>query len=230
MVSVRSKALIASIPGRSLRRLETVQSSSRIPFVNGMLTYLYIDFSQLPEVFIENEALKEEEHSTRLRLPCSEFMQYDTNDLQFLSDIENEQDITKVIQDYVLGTVSEALRLMENLPVDVPLAKGLQFRLSSELCTAHHARWDILCLVSARVFEIVMTMLIIHVARSPQTRSTRHQSQSSLCPRGCLVSKTFTALLHLKLYVNPCNSKWLEIIQHLITVQIWRFGYFGYET
>ena len=141
---------LASIHGSSPHRLEIVSYPSCIRLRQWIVHPSILDSSQLPEVFIENEAMEEEEDSGRLRLPSSAFMHYDENDLEFLSHINNEDDFTKLFQDYVLDTVSEVLRLIENLPLNTPLTKSLQFRRSSELCTAHHARWDISSLVNLK--------------------------------------------------------------------------------
>lgn len=55
------------------------------------------------------------------------------------------------MQDYVLGTISEAVRIIVGASLDSAAAAALQFQKASHLCTAHHARWDILTLVSFSV-------------------------------------------------------------------------------
>lgn len=127
----------------------TQQCKSRY-LPDGRYTYLYstTDMARFSHTFIENESLVEEEDSVRLRLPSRGLVNYEDSDLEFLSDIKNEDDFVSLIQEYILGTVSEAIRLVEGISADHFHNKQLKFIPSSYLCPAHHARWDILSLVS----------------------------------------------------------------------------------
>lgn len=51
------------------------------------------------------------------------------------------------MQQFVLGTISELVRVIERLPINSPLAQNLKFKISNRLCPAHHARWDLFTLV-----------------------------------------------------------------------------------
>jgi len=74
--------------------------------------------------------------------------EYDADDKAFLLNIQNEDDFIRIMQQFVLGTVSELVRVMERLPREVPLAQDIKFKISNRLCPAHHARWDLFTLVS----------------------------------------------------------------------------------
>lgn len=41
------------------------------------------------------------------------------------------------MQQFVLGTVSKLVRVMERLPINAPLAQKLKFKIADRLCPAH---------------------------------------------------------------------------------------------
>jgi hypothetical protein len=131
----------------------------------------------IKDKYIENEGLVEEEESSRLRLPSREFIMYDDGDIEFLSQINNEDHLTTLVQDYILGTISEVIRLVEGVALDDPAIPRLKFNLSSALCPAHHARWDLFALVSLTRRCVKLPQLIVNVARKwvqPYDLSFRH--------------------------------------------------------
>lgn len=82
-----------------------------------------------------------------LRLASPRYVTFETEDIMFLKSIDNEQKFVALMQDYVLDTVSESLRAIGNYALNSPQATALRFKEVSNLCTAHHARWDIFALV-----------------------------------------------------------------------------------
>lgn len=117
------------------------------------------------KTFIQNESLAKDEKSLRLRLPSRDLIVYEEVDIEILSHINNEDDFVAVMREYVLGTVAESIRLIEGIPLDSSIMDALQFRRYSHLCTAHHARWDILALVGALSFLLLLFVLIVLTAR-----------------------------------------------------------------
>ncbi|KAF8066984.1 hypothetical protein FPV67DRAFT_1497399 [Lyophyllum atratum] len=128
-------------PGvRRLRRIERAET-----YKFAALVQHYIE-TAAANAYITNEAMVAEEDSPRLRLPSKNLVLYDYADIEFLSRIDNEEHCVTIMRDYVLGTVSESLRIIAGFALDSPDAAALQFRKSSHLCLAHHARWDILAI------------------------------------------------------------------------------------
>jgi hypothetical protein len=120
---------------------------------------------RIQNTYIVNEALVEEEESSRLRLPSRELIMYDDADIEFLSQINNEDHLLTLMQDYILGTISEVIRLMGGVALDDPAIPRLKFNLSSTLCPAHHARWDLFALVSLTPRCMNLPQLMANVAR-----------------------------------------------------------------
>jgi hypothetical protein len=102
----------------------------------------------IKHTYIKNETHVAEEESSRLRLPSQELVLYDDADVEVLSQVNNEDDLLLLVQEYILNTMSEVIRLVERIALDDPVIPSLKFKLSSTLCPAHHARWDIFVLVS----------------------------------------------------------------------------------
>lgn len=127
--------------------------------------------------YIENESLVEEEDSPRLRLPSRDMVTYENSDLEFLSQIKNEDDFVSLVQEYILGTVSESIRLVEGFSLDHFLTDELKFIPSSHLCPAHHARWDILALVSQ---VKISSWLQTHIQRTHSQKARNIVSHSLL--------------------------------------------------
>ncbi|GLB41293.1 hypothetical protein LshimejAT787_0905080 [Lyophyllum shimeji] len=125
------------------RCLRQVERTDTYKFVVLVQNYLQ---SSAANAYMVNEAMVWEEESPRLRLPSKDLVLYDDTDIEFLSRIDNEELFVTVVQDYVLRTVSEALRIIEGQPLDSRMVAALQFRKYSHLCPAHHARWDILAM------------------------------------------------------------------------------------
>jgi len=88
-----------------------------------------------------------EPYGLQFRLPAENLIVFDDIDIQFLSEIRNEDDLILVFKRYVLDTASEAWRFMSRIPTGTPLAESLKFKFLNRLCPAHHGRWDILGLV-----------------------------------------------------------------------------------
>jgi hypothetical protein len=105
---------------------------------------------------IKNEAYVVDEESTRLRLPSLDLVVYDEADVKALSQINNEDDLLLLVQEYILGTMSEVIRLAKWVALDDPVISCLKFSLSSSLCVAHHARWDIFVLVGPSARRCIM--------------------------------------------------------------------------
>ncbi|KAF9004575.1 hypothetical protein BDQ17DRAFT_1424425 [Cyathus striatus] len=141
------------------RKLQQVQ---RIPFTDFVrATREYLDVA-LRDVFLENENMVREEVSTTLHLPSrGAFVDYGDDDVSFLSNIENEDDLSAVMEHYVLRTASECIRLIQKLPPLAPMSRALDFKLSNHLCTAHHARWDIFALPSDASNIVPVVILFI---------------------------------------------------------------------
>lgn len=125
---------------RVLRRIERTETYKFVVLVQNYLR------SSAANAYIVNEAMVTEEESPHLLLPSKDLVLYDDADIDFLSRINNEELFVTVMQDYVLRTVSEALRIIEGQAIDSTVAVALQFRKYSHLCLAHHARWDIFAL------------------------------------------------------------------------------------
>lgn len=108
-----------------------------------------VDFGKLPKVFIDEEYVEgvESEDSLQLRLPSGNMTVYEDEDIEYLSNIHNEDDLVALVLKYILSTVSEAVRTIERIPRRSHLVRSLKFQRASHLCSAHHARWDILQLV-----------------------------------------------------------------------------------
>ncbi|KAG5636690.1 hypothetical protein H0H81_007151 [Sphagnurus paluster] len=126
-----------------VRCLREILRTDTVKFV--MLVRNYLD-AYLANAYLVNEDMVDEADSPNLRLPGKGIVLYDDNDINLLSNIDNEEILLSVVQDYILGTVSDALRIAEGLEPDSPSATVWSFRQYSHLCLAHHARWDILAL------------------------------------------------------------------------------------
>jgi hypothetical protein len=80
-----------------------------------------------------------------LRLPSSELVELDDEDLVILSqELENQDHFSTLIQTFVMNTVSEAVRLLEDFTVHDPEIEQLRFHVA---CVFQGASWDIIALV-----------------------------------------------------------------------------------
>jgi hypothetical protein len=121
----------------------------------------------IKHTYIKNETHVKAEESSRLRLPSQGLVMYDDADIEDLSQINNEDDLLSLMQEYILGTMSEVIRLVERVAVDDPVIPSLKFKLASSLCSAHHARWDIFALVSSSAPRCMkLHELTIRIARN----------------------------------------------------------------
>ncbi|KAG6853483.1 hypothetical protein C0991_004029, partial [Blastosporella zonata] len=122
------------------RALRHTKRTEIIPFINLVKDFL----SSFCVPSIDTADYSNEECS--LRLPSPGYVSYDDDDIQFLKNIDNEEQFVSLMQNYVLSTVSESLRILYGHARHSPDAAALQFRSASHLCVAHHARWDVLAL------------------------------------------------------------------------------------
>lgn len=98
-------------------------------------------------------------------VPCPTLKQY-YNDIPCLSNIQNGEKSIVLMQKFVLGTISELIRVMERLPIESPLAQNLKFKVSNNLHPVTHARWDLFTLVSGIMLmrHVWMVKLIVVLA------------------------------------------------------------------
>ncbi|KAG6915313.1 hypothetical protein DXG01_012174 [Tephrocybe rancida] len=120
------------------RTLHHTVRSENIKFVNLVQQYLYSISARRINI---NNYLDED---CPLRLPSTGHVSYDRDDIKFFKQVDNEEQFITLMQDYVLRTVSESLRILRGHEHDSPAAAALQFQRASHLCVAHHGRWDIL--------------------------------------------------------------------------------------
>ncbi|KAK0217045.1 hypothetical protein IW262DRAFT_1395220 [Armillaria fumosa] len=104
-------------------------------------TFRYI--SHMPGLSIINEEGVPQETSSKIKLANGLIVQYDHNDLDFLRNINSEDDMDRLLMDYVLPTISEIVRLFSHLPPLCPQAESLKFQNISARHTTHHCKWDI---------------------------------------------------------------------------------------
>ncbi|THV02556.1 hypothetical protein K435DRAFT_717063 [Dendrothele bispora CBS 962.96] len=112
-------------------------------------TYVWWDFAMmirryfhgLPASYITTE-------SPYLLLPCTGFTSYGDSEIEFLSRIDSDELFMKMMEEHILGTVSEVVRVMDNLPLDAPLVKGLKFQRQQVLSGEGNEkeRWGVLTL------------------------------------------------------------------------------------
>ncbi|KAG5350611.1 hypothetical protein C0989_010179 [Termitomyces sp. Mn162] len=122
------------------RPLKEVERSPNIKFT--ALAEAYFSSLQPAELNASDYIDKE----CPLRLASPRYVTYETDDVWFFKNIDNEQMFVTLVQEYVLNTVSESLRAIRRHALDSPEAAALRFQNVSRLCTAHHARWDIFAL------------------------------------------------------------------------------------
>lgn len=101
----------------------------------------------MPPIRVRKEDLFQDSPPFALRLPDPELINYDDDDVVVLSHVDNEQQFLGVVKFYILDTISEIIRLIEDIPRDDVRLLSLEFQNCSSLCSAHHARWDIFSLV-----------------------------------------------------------------------------------
>lgn len=135
------------------RLAKTCQSSLLSVYIFILLCpsshiFLKPDLRQFTEDKQQQQSPAEGEFDRFLYLPCKDLLSYDEDDKYFLANIQNEDDFIRIMQQFVLGTISELVRIMERLPIKSPLAQNLKFKVANRLCPAHHARWDLFTLVS----------------------------------------------------------------------------------
>ena len=112
-------------------------------------SFMYFsDLQQLTPDKLEQESPAEGEANPFLFLPCPALKQYHNDDIALLSNIEKREIFTTVMQKFVLGTISELIRVMERLPIESTLAQILKFNISNSLCPVDDARWDLFTLAS----------------------------------------------------------------------------------
>lgn len=102
----------------------------------------------MPYLSIVNEEGVPQETSSKIKLANGLVVQYDPSDLDFLRNINSEDDMDRLLMDYVLTTISEIVRLFSHLPPMCPQAENLKFQNISVRHTTHHCKWDIYSMVS----------------------------------------------------------------------------------
>lgn len=84
-------------------------------------------------MLIEGTTNGEDDEVLGLRLPSWELLAYDEEDinlLKSLSEQSNEGHVSTLIQDYILATVTESIKIIERLPSGTPLHEAVQFKRS----------------------------------------------------------------------------------------------------
>ncbi|KAF5381706.1 hypothetical protein D9615_005601 [Tricholomella constricta] len=141
-----------------MRILNEILRTDTVQFVTLVWNYLE---NTVAKAYILNENMVIEEESPHLRLPSKDVILYDDDDIKFFSSIDNEEILLKVMQNYILGTVSEALRIINKHPSSSAAAAALQFHDYSRLCRAHRARWDILALPGTKTHPLPFFVFFI---------------------------------------------------------------------
>ncbi|KAK0450369.1 uncharacterized protein EV420DRAFT_1563159 [Desarmillaria tabescens] len=121
------------------RPLKTVYAVDAAIIAQGAANYI----SDMPFLNIVNEEGVPQETSSKIKLSNGLIVQYDHGDLDFLRNINSEDDMDRLLMDYVLATTSEVVRLFSHLPPMCPQAESLKFQNISVRHTAHHCKWDI---------------------------------------------------------------------------------------
>ncbi|KAK0443472.1 hypothetical protein EV421DRAFT_1803948 [Armillaria borealis] len=121
------------------RPLENVYLVQSDVIMQGAARYI----SRMPYLSIVNEEGVPQETSSKIKLANGLIVQYDHSDLDFLRNINSEDDMDRLLMDYVLTTISEIVRLFSHLPPMCPQAENLKFRNISGRHTTHHGKWDI---------------------------------------------------------------------------------------
>ncbi|KAF9269245.1 hypothetical protein L218DRAFT_851948 [Marasmius fiardii PR-910] len=130
------------------RVLETVATYDKWNFKLSVREYI-------TSLGSHNIGLKE---AMRLRIPSEGFAELDEDDIKRYSSIDGIDQLRGVIEEDVLKTVCECIRVIERMPIDAPLFEEMQFRRATHLCTAHNARWDILAMC---LFEAISMVVIV---------------------------------------------------------------------
>ncbi|KAG7440551.1 uncharacterized protein BT62DRAFT_581217 [Guyanagaster necrorhizus] len=99
--------------------------------------------SDMPYLHIVNEEGVLQETSSKIKLANGIIVQYDHSDLDFLHNINSEDDMDRLLTNYVLATTSEVVRLFSHLPPMCPQAESLKFQNISARHTVHHCKWDV---------------------------------------------------------------------------------------
>ncbi|KAF8811115.1 hypothetical protein BYT27DRAFT_6456918 [Phlegmacium glaucopus] len=110
---------------------------------------------------LQQQSPAEGEFDGFLFLPCKNMKSYNKTEKHFLANIQNEDDFVRIVQQFVLGTITELVRIMERLPIRSPLAQDLKFKLANRLCPAHHARWDLFTLPQDPDNEIPLLVIFV---------------------------------------------------------------------
>ncbi|KAG6890503.1 hypothetical protein C0995_007702 [Termitomyces sp. Mi166 len=122
---------------RGTRSLNQIARSPNMQFL--ILAAVYFSSIQPIEFNIADYVGKD----CPLRLASHGHVTYETDDILFFKRVDNEETFLALVEDYVLGTISESLRIIRRYPLESPEAAALRFQRASNLCPAHHARWDI---------------------------------------------------------------------------------------
>jgi hypothetical protein len=107
------------------------------------------DFGTLSDVMMDWEPHTE----SILMLPNPDWLKLNVVDCDYFCNIENEEQFRGIVEIYVLGTVTEALRLIHRLSRHVPLMKSLEFHNDVSFCNAWRPRWDMLYMVCSVSFS-----------------------------------------------------------------------------
>jgi hypothetical protein len=136
----------------------------RFPFSKPPPPFLVI--MSLPDITIDGTAYND---TGSFKLPNPDFIDLDDGDRRRLSeDVNVKHDLSMLVHDYVLCTLSEALTLVHRNVCDPRHAKRYEFHYDREVRYAD-ARWDIftlVCHVSPLSPHVSFRPLLVPVART----------------------------------------------------------------
>lgn len=127
------------------RHLQQVKPNWRWPEISNVVrNYL----RQFNDVKIQNENNVLIENASHLALPHLDFVTYGNEDYKLLINVADNNQLLHVMKHYILSTVSEAIRLLQNLPRGVPLVETLKFIDVSRVWGPPGAKWNVFTLPS----------------------------------------------------------------------------------
>lgn len=127
------------------RNLRQVKPNWRWPEISNVVrNYL----RQFNDVKIQNENNVLIENASHLALPHLDFVTYGNEDYKLLINVADNNQLLHVMKHYILSTVSEAIRLLQNLPRGVPLVETLKFIDVSRVWGPPGAKWNVFTLPS----------------------------------------------------------------------------------
>ncbi|KAI3622083.1 hypothetical protein WG66_015723 [Moniliophthora roreri] len=113
----------------------------------------YID--ELPELMIRVA------HSGSLKIPADAIAELDKDEVERYSRIDGLDDLLEMLQTTLLSTIAECIRLIERMQRSASLYDSLKFARATSLCTAHHARWDILAMRDVAFDRMTLAIIVV---------------------------------------------------------------------